>query len=441
MIYSVSARGGDPIPVTEQQEGKESHRFPSFLPDGRRFLYHAGRASEEIGGIRLGSLDGEVHRRLLPDQSNAVYSPRSIGGSAGSILFVREGTLMAQPLDLSTLELMGGPVALPISPPFGGNGGFFGFSASDAGVLSYVVAGSYDRQLVWVDRSGNVVERTGVDIGGNSMALSPDGKQVAYAAEEDGNPDVWVFDLVRKTRTRLSQQPGSDRVPIWSPDGSQVAFRSNQTVTKGDILLAQADGSRPPVALAAGLEDDNPRAWSHDGRFIVYTSREEKLSYDIGILERRAGGDSWERRKFISTPAREVGAKLSPDSRYLAYESDESGVMEIYVQPFPDGGRKTTISSGGGANPRWSRDGRELYYVGSGGAFTAVEVSTGGEFSMGVSEILFRVSPGPLGVNYDVTPDRDRFLFTEAPGGTGRAMKASVFAVRTIVNWPEKLLP
>jgi len=441
-IYSVSARGGDPVPITKLEEGNGLHRFPSFLPDGRRFLYHAGRASEEIGGIRLGSLDGEVHRRLLPDRSNAVFSPRRFGGSAGSILFVREGTLMAQPLDLSTLELSGGPVALPISPPWGGNSGFFGFSVSDAGVLSYVTAGSNDRQLVRVDRSGNVVERTGVDVGGVSMALSPDGKQVAYAAEEDGYPDVWVFDLVRKTRTRLSQQPGSEYKPIWSPDGSQVAFRSAQAGTSGNIVLAQADGSRPPVALISGLGEETPYAWSHDGKFIVYTSREGELSHDIEFLERRADGDSGEPHKFTDTPGvGETGARLSLDSRYIAYESDESGQIEIYVQPFPNGGRKTTISSGGGEKPRWSRDGKELYYVGPGGAFTAVEVSTEGEFSMGASEILFRVSPGPLGVNYDVTLDRDRFLFTEAPGGTGRTMKASVFAVRTIVNWEEKFLP
>ncbi len=441
-IFRVAASGGDPIPVTEEGEAALSHRFPHFLPDGQHFLYQVSGASPEQTGVYLGSLGGEAHRRLLPDGSNAIYVRGGRHTEAGFLLFVRERTLMAQPFDLSRLELSDGPVALLVSPQLTGDPGFFGFSASLSGVLAYSTTSSGgQRRLAWVDRAGRVVERTDVEVdNGVTVALSPDGRRVAYNAVEGGNRDVWIYDFARDTRIRLSDQPGPDSAPVWSPDSKQVAFASTQSTTFSDVFVGPADGSSAPEALVSEVGQETPTDWSHDGRFILYDSRGGDTLRDLWLLERTTAGDSWEARPFLSTLASERHARLSPDGRYVAYRSDESGQREVYVQPFPDGGRKTAISSSGGGAPRWSRDGNELFYVASDGTLVAVEVSTEGDFSVGDATRLFQVA-GLTSARYDVSVDGQRFLVTEALVDGGDGEIASDSSVRLIVNWPAKFLP
>ncbi len=443
-VYSVTESGGDPVAVTEVGDEAESHRFPHLLPDGRHFLYQVSGTSPETSGIHLGSLGGEFPRRLLPDASNAIYVPSGSRANAGFVLFVREATLMAQPFDASRSEFSDGAVALPIAPPFAGNAGFYGFSTSASGVLAYGAARDVGpRRLAWVDRAGTVVDRTDLVADGlGNIELSPEGGHVAYSAVEGGNRDVWTYDLIRQTRIRLSDQPGNDHLPIWSSDGTQVAFRSVQPVTFGDVYLSQTDGSSAAVALVSETAEEFPFDWSHDGRFILYGSRGDETFYDLWYLERATSDDSWEPRLFLNTPANERSARLSPDGRHVAYVSDESGQGQVYVQPFPGGGRRTTVSTDGGAGPHWSRDGNELFYVAPGDALVAVEVSTRGEFSIGDSRRLFqRARPTLRAGSYDVSLDGQRFLVTEPVAAAGEGTATADSSVRVVMNWPAKFIP
>jgi len=444
-IYRVAESGGESIQVTQTLEQGTSDRFPHLLPGGRHFLYDAGGASSELNGIYLGSLEGESPRRLLPDESNSIFVPRGPRDNAGFLLFVRERTLMAQPFNSLTVQLAGGPIALSVAPPYAGNAAFYGFSASDSGALAHSATNDMGmRRLVWVDRTGAVVDRTDLVAEGLlSIALSPDGKRVAYTALAGANADIWTYDFARQTRIRLSSQPGVDHAPVWAPDGKQIAFRAINPATFGDVYLVDTDGSSAPADLIAEIVEETPSDWSQDGRFILYEKRGEKTSYDLWYLERAAQGEGWERRLFLDTPARERTPRLSPNGRYVAYTSDESGQEEVYVQPFPAGGDRTAISTEGGTGPLWSRDGRELFYVAPGNTLVAVEVSTRGEFAVGGSKRLFQ-HPGMVDTfwyNYDVSLDGRRFLVAEPVAADGKPLPLTNSSIRFVLNWQAKLLP
>ena len=451
-ILSVPDSGGEPVAVTESEEADATaRRFPHLLPDGRHFLYTDGAATPELTGVFLGSLDGDPPRRLVPDHSNAIYVPREPEAEAGFLLFVREETLMAQPFDMVRLELSGGPIALPAAPPRAGNRGFYGFSVSAAGVLAHSTSGSTGlRRLVWVDRAGTVVERTDLIEPRLIMPrVSADGRRVAYAAAngEGGALDVWVYDLNLGARTRLSNNPSTDLLPAWYPDGAQVTFGSLQDGTGYDVVLAPADGSSPPAALVSTGVAELPGDWSRDGRFIVYVNVHPETDRDIWYLERSDTGDGWEPHSFLSTTAVEAQPRLSPNGRYVACVSDESGQNEVYVQPFPDGGRRTTVSTAGGNAPDWSRDGSELFYVDPDNTLVAVDVSTAGEFTINEVTSLFHqasLTTPTVGVgyrNYDVSLDGRRFLVTESVNADGEPVAAADSTIRVITNWPAKFVP
>ena len=446
-IQSVSESGGDPTAVTEAGDGSPpARRFPSLLPDGRHFLYTDTNVEPERAGIYLGSLDGDPPRRLLPDPSNAVYAPRGPQADSGLLLFVREATLTARPFDVAQLEFSGGAFTLSATPAGAGNSAFYGFSASASGVLAYTAdsRAAGRRRLVWVDRAGALVDRTGLIADGlTSLALSGDGGRVAYAAREGQNMDVWTYDLTRGTRTRLTNDPAYDGAPAWSPDDSQAAFSSRQGANGADLFLSPTDGSSAAALL---LDTRDPKVlydWSRDGRFILYTSQDPQTRTDLWYLERTAAGDGWEPRLLLSAPADERHPRLSPDGRYVAYQSDKSGRLEVYVQPFPDGGRRTTVSTEGGSQPRWSRDGAELFYVAPGDTLVAAQVSTEGEFTISSSAPLFQregLAHGHRLSQYDVSLDGQRFLTTEPVNADGEAVVSDTF-VRVVVNWPDKYAP
>ena len=448
-ILSVPDTGGEPVAVPESEEANATaRRFPHLLPDGRHFLYWDGTGTPELSGVFLGSLDGDPPRRLVPDVSNAIYVPREPEAEAGFLLFVREETLMAQPFDTARLVLSGGPIALPASPPRAGNTPFYGFSASPAGVLAHSTSDSVDRwRLVWVDRAGTVVERTDLIEPRLIMPrVSADGRRVAYAAAngEGGALDVWVYDLNLGARTRLSNNPSTDLLPAWYPDGAQVTFGSLQDGTGYDVVLAPADGSSPPAALVSTGVAELPGDWSRDGRFIVYVNVHPETDRDIWYLERSDTGDGWEPHSFLSTTAVEAQPRLSPNGRYVAYVSDESGQNEVYVQPFPDGGRRTTVSTAGGNAPDWSRDGSELFYVDPDNTLVAVDISMAGEFTIIQVTRLFQqalLATSRRAPNYDVSLDGQRFLVTESVDANGEPTVASESSIRVITNWRAKYAP
>jgi Tol biopolymer transport system component len=298
------------------------------------------------------------------------------------------------------------------------------------------------RQLVWLDRGGDKIEETGlVQEVISALALSPEGRRVAFDAGSLPVRDVWVYDLERKSRTRLSTVPEDDFGPVWSPDGEQVAFSSARAgLTNADIFVRRADGSGEQQALVATPGFELVSDWSRDGRYLLYGIANSTFSnFDIWYLERKQDGSGWEPHPFLETPFMEFLPMISPDGRYLAYVSYESGRSEVYVQPFPQGGRKVTVSSNGGDSVRWRRDGKELFYVEE-ETLVAVAVSTVGDFSAGRTTRLF-THPGSLGrvghrVPYDVSPDGRRFLLSEpVADDTAEASEPSIHVVQ---NWYEE---
>ena len=224
-------------------------------------------------------------------------------------------------------------------------------------------SGLQRRQLVWLDRRGEKTGEIGQAREGiGSPALSPDGRLVAVAVTESSNLDVWVYDIERGVRTRLSTAAERDTRPVWSPSGEQVAFTSNRA-RNNDIFLRQADGSGEEKALASTSLHEDLSDWSRDGKYLLYQLNDPETGSDLWYLERKEDGGGWEPRPFLQTPFSERAPRFSPDGRYVAYVSNESGQNEVYVQPFPEGGRKVTVSNNGGTKVRWSRDGNELFYV------------------------------------------------------------------------------
>ena len=448
-ILSVPEGGGEPISVAESEEADIiARRYPHLLPDGRHFLFTQRASTPELAGVFLASLNGDLPQRLLPDVSNAIYVPREPGSGAGFLLFVREETLMAQPFDAARLELSGGPIALPAEPPRPGQADFYGFSASATGFLPHSTSGSGGQQrLVWADRDGSVVDRTDVIEQTLRMpTLSVDGERVAYSAGDLGAGfDVWAYDLSLGARTRLSDSPNANLQPIWSPDRAHVAFCSLRGGNNFDVVLAPADGSAPPAALVSTESSEVPQDWSLDGRFILYTATHPETSRDILYLERSDTGDGWEPHSFLSTTAVESQPRLSPNGRYAAYVSSESGQNEVYVQPFPDGERRTTVSTAGGVAPAWSRDGGELFYVDLDDTLVAVDVSTAGEFTINEVTSLFQQASLTSGArtdqNYDVSLDGQRFLVIEPVNADGEPVAAADSTIRVIMNWSSKFVP
>jgi dipeptidyl aminopeptidase/acylaminoacyl peptidase len=264
-------------------------------------------------------------------------------------------------------------------------------------------------------------------------ALSPESRRVAASVTEGRNKDVWVYDLTLGVRTRLSTAVEVDNRPVWSPDGEQVAFTSYRSGV-ADILLCRADGTGEEKALAA----DPTRAemlsdWSRDGRYLLYTRGDPETGFDLWYLERGKDASAWEAHPFLQTPFGEAVARISPDGRYVAYISDDSGRLEIYVRPFPEGDRRWTVSSNGGKRHHWSRDGKELFYVEGDDTLVAVSVSLTPDFTVGPARRLFRHQGLTWGVNYppyDVSADRQRFLLIEPFGE-----QTNTPVIRVVQNW------
>lgn len=444
-IQSVPESGGEPTAVTMPVDGSApSRRFPHLLPDGRHFLYtQDADSAPDASGIFLGSLDGAEPRRLLPDPSNAAFAPSKPGSENGHLLFVREGALMAQPFDAARLELSGGPFALATTPAPGANTGYFGFSASASGVLAHSVVPGEDgpQRLVWIGRTGAVEERTSV-VSADLFAprISPDGLRIAYEGRESANGDVWIYDMARATRSRLTTDASGDAGPIWSPDGSSIIFRSGRDGSS--LFLRKSDASGDTVALGTTGFNVAPTDWSSDGQRVLFRSQDPVGRVDIWYLERSAGNDAeWTPHPFLKTPAIEVYARLSPNGRYAAYVSDESGRREVYVEPFPDGGPRTIVWTQGGAAPTWGRDGKELFYVTPDNELMAAAVTTDGEFKLGAAARLFH-RPNLAGTttstaNFDIAADGKRFIAVE-PADLNAQSSNAVPQVGIVVNWTSK---
>ncbi len=449
-LFQVPSRGGAPELLFERDEAESKSNFmrPRFLPvtEGSRGLVYTcffcqslarpvkamSATGNKIGrspdDVKLGILDLKTgERRELVAGTTPVYS--ASGHLVYQESFDSDSGLRALPFSLETLTATG--EAFPIV-----EAGRDPSMAQDGTLVYFDGAGGGGQNLVWRDREGKSLGTIGQaqeNIG--PLALSPDGKSVAVEAwEADGNRDIWVHDAVRGAKTRLTFDPARDGQPAWSPSGEQITFYSQREGGFG-IYSKPADGSGEADLLVD--EDTGERApdWSRDGKFVIYTANSEDTLDDLWYLKPKAGGEGYEPTPYLRTAADERIPVFSPDGRYVAYVSSESGRSEIYVRPFPEGGGKWQVSINGGTQPRWRRDGKELFYVEE-DQLKAVSVSTAQGFSPGTPKLLFRDRwlRGFAKQQYDVSADGRRFVLREAVEGASDKPPA----IRVVQNWYEE---
>jgi eukaryotic-like serine/threonine-protein kinase len=383
--------------------------------------------------IFVGSLDSPETGRLVAAESAAIYAP------PGHLLFVRQGTLLAQPFDLKKLELSG--EAVPIAEQVAFDTVAPGFSASDNGILTYRTgAGSSEYQLVWVDRSGKVIESTGMPGLYRSPAISPDAKRIAVYRHEGTGGDVWIVDASGGKTSRLTFDASQDNAhPIWSAGGSSIIFESHRN-GKWGIYQKLANGTGGEELLFESEPGKIPMSWSAAVNTVLFLLTDPKTGGDIWALP--LNGD---RKPFplLQTTFNESHPQISPDGKWFAYESNETGRAEVYVQSFPPGRGKWQISSSGGAFARWRPDGKELFYMSamSYGKIVGVSVqATGLTFEFSAPHPLFdsgylNAVPGPGPYNtFDVSSDGQRFLIPR-PVGTDTAALANS-PINVVLNWP-----
>jgi Tol biopolymer transport system component len=396
-LYTVPEKGGDPALL---YRGAEIPFDPEFLPDGHHFLYW------DRVGVSVGALDGSPPVRIQSEPSRAIYSPE------GYLLFRRQGRLTAQQFDADTLRLSG--TEIPVTNETVVGSGRLAFSVA-GGVLAYQTEAL--EQLAWKDRAGTVLEKVGEPQSWRNFRLSPDQSRIAWDFQRLGG--VAVFDVQRGTRERFTTGR-SDLVPVFSPDGAQLAFTSNRGGRFNPYITSAPNRER--MIADVGTTGGYPLDWSPDGQSLLYWGDE-----DLWIIPVDGSGKPY---TYAQSKFEEREATFSPDGRWIAYASNESGRFEIYLQPFPDqGGRRYPVSSQGGSGTAWRRDGKELFYVAGDGRLTAVPVTIrGANAELGRAESLFPVASGRFHRTYELSPDGKRVLVA-MPAVAGGA------AVTVLLNW------
>ncbi len=433
-IKRVSAKGGTVTAVTsvDTARGDLYHYAPTFLPDGRHFLYHIDNTDPAKSGIFLTSLEGgETRLLLLADGRNVGVALNPAEPREGYLTFVRQGALLAQSFDFSRNQLVGNPVR--IAEQVAANAGFWAsYSLATNGVL-ILLEKEIDRQLAWFNRAGKKLETVGRTGQYTIPKLSPDGKRlvIGRANPQTQSSDIYLFDLAGGASTPFTFDPSQDSYPIWSPDGSRIVWSSTREGIQ-NLFQKAASGTGQDETLLRSAYQKFPFDWSTDGRFILYGEANPQTTFDIWVLPMEGERKPW---PWLNTPAFEFSPKFSPDGKWIAYRSNESGRNEIYVQAFvpgaPASGGKRQLSTNGGTTPQWRRDGRELYYLSTDGKLMAVEIMPGAELKAGTPKELFAPSGYRVYTDsgYTVTGDGQRFLFVT------NAEDASVPPFTVVLNW------
>jgi serine/threonine protein kinase/Tol biopolymer transport system component len=444
-LMRVSATGGAVAALTALGPQEVGHARPYFLPDGRRFVFYV-RGAPATAGIYLGALDGSTTTRLTAADGGGTYlsadqTSSAEGASSGWLLWVRAGTLVAQRLDVAKGALTGEPVTLADGVAVDGRSGI-AVSVAATGLVAYRTGGGNQRQLTWMDRSGRVRGTIGDPDGSlSNPRVSPDGR-VAVQRTVLGNEDIWLLDGARTSR--FTFDPAAEMRPVWSPDGTRIAFTSRRAGA-GDLYQKLTSGAGAEDRIATSDQLKQAYSWSADGRFLLYNSTDPQTNTDLWVVP--MAGDHTP-SVFLKTPFREVMGVFSPDGRRVAYGSNESGRQEIYVRPFVPPSRDASadrsagaaggqwqVSTTGGAFPVWRPDGKELYYLNPAGAMMSAPITiTGGMVEPGTPVVLFptHIVGGGVeaqqGRQYDVAPD-GRFLINTVP------RNATTAPITLLMNW------
>jgi serine/threonine protein kinase len=414
VVHRVSASGGEASRVTRLDAGASevSHRWPVFLPDGRRFLYLAqsGGGADEKNAIYAASLDGGERKHLFDANSNVVYAP------PGYLLFHRERTLLARPFDPRSLRFTAEAFPVAEDVQYFATFAQAAFAASDQGLLAYQtgVSGG-ETQLTWLDRAGKPTGTVGAPGRLTTPRISNDGRRVAVRIlDAQSVGDIWIYDLERDTRTRFTFDPSDEFGPLWSRDDSRVLFSAARK-SPGDVYQRDSAGTAKEQPLLSSNAFKMPLDWSPDGRVLLLQVDNPRMPTQMDLWTYSAADGK--ATPFLQSEANETLGRFSPDGRWIAYVSNASGREEVYVVPFPGPGGEWQISTAGGRAPIWTRGGREIVYQAPGDEIMAVEVRTSPAFQAGIPKTLFKTHlRPPPGRQFDVTPDGERFLVNRKPG-------------------------
>ncbi|HEU5181004.1 MAG TPA: protein kinase [Candidatus Polarisedimenticolia bacterium] len=436
-ITRISAAGGEPqvLVAAGSVKGKRVFSQPSLLPDGKHLLYTVNEIWEggENSGIFVATTEGKDERKILPILSNARYVP------PGYLIYAKDGSLRAQRFDLKNLEVSGDPVTLADGIQYFGFYASNVFSVTDTGMLAFLPGGGIPaRQLTWIDRQGAVLEKTGKPGNYFSPRVSHDGRRIAVDQSEatSDSGDIWVQDRERGIATRLSFDPRNESSPIWSPDDRRILFFGNFP-SRNDLFTVSSDGTGSIETLLSNEADNLPSDWSSDGKFILYQTSKNGIFSNTDLMIFSV--DEKKSEPWLVTPYAERQARFSPDLRWIAYSSDESGRTEVYVRGFHPPGGKWRISSDGGSAPVWRPDGKELFFVSADAKVMSVAVRPGAAFDGAPATPLFGI-PGDMFdlsvvTQFDVAPDGRSFLMNlEAPADGPRM-------ITLVTNWPSLLKP
>ena len=424
-IHRILAGGGtsERVSMPDTNQGENTHRWPQFLPDGKHYLYLAGNVSGgiETDALYVGAVDSKERKYVTKSLANGTYA------EPGYLLFYRNETLFAQRFDVKKLELSGDAIPLLADVQYRGIILYAAYAASGNGLLLAQSSSAVSRsRLVWYDRKGKEIGSVGRPDVYSNVALSPDGKSVAVdkADVAMANTDVWVYDLQGESEKRLTFDPGIDALPVWSPDGKEIVFTSSRRQLFG-LYIKDTSAGEAEKELVRETEDLYAMDWSRDGKAVLYMNGSD--FWTLAMPERKGS-------LFIKATGLLKNAHFSPSGKWVAYASNESGKWEIYVTSFPEAKAKWQVSNGGGEQPRWRADGKELFFLSGKGKIMSVPVKGGANFDSGAPVELFQADPRELVATseqlvYDVSQDGQRFLINT------QVKQAGSEPMSVVLNW------